>query len=183
MPSAGPLRTRVPARGSLAGVTPLAGQGPAAGLSPGLCQPMRHWDRSPVILSSLSPAPWKERAGPFLSSALARGRIRAGQWWDKPVFLHLIFCLLFWMPRFESVPNEAKINFLRRCHKYSTYWEGSECAAFYSCLRKPCGVLYLAFYFPCAAVALSLDKAALLVPLSATQIPACQIPRIWELAR
>lgn len=59
--------------------------------SPGLCQPMRRWDRSAVALSSRRPAPRKERAGPFLSSALARGRIRAGRWRDTPLFLHLSF--------------------------------------------------------------------------------------------
>lgn len=170
--STGPLRTR----GSLANVT--AGQaGAGTGLPPGSASPCRVGTRP----CSPNAAPSKERADPFPSSTLARSRIRAGQWRDSPLLLHLIFCLLFWTPRFEPVPNEAKINFLSRCHKYSTWEEG---AVLTVTAVSESHVLYLAFHFPCAAAASSSDssdKALCCSPDPCSRIP--RIPRIRVLVR
>lgn len=60
----------------------------------------------------------------------------------QPLYLHLIFRLLFWTPHFESVPNEAKINCLRRCHKYSTYWKGVNVQPF-TAVFESCAVFYI----------------------------------------
>lgn len=163
MPRAGPLRTRIPGQGSWP-VSHQGQAGAAAGLPRG------------------SPSPWA--LGPWPNRAqVPHGRIkwvpfchRLGA--EPGLVLHLISCLLFWMPRFECAPNDTKINFLGRCHKRSAYWEGSERAACYSCLRELCGVLYLALCFPCAAAVPCLDKAA-----SLTLLAAQPIPGIGELER
>lgn len=154
-------------------MSPLAKQGLALGFPRAL--PARAASgRVPVALSSRNPAPRKKPADPFPSSALADSRIRAGQWWDSP--LHLMFCLLFWTPRFEPVPNEAKINFLTRCHKYST-WEGGTVLPVTAVSECRMG-LYLALYFPCTAAASSSDKAVCCSP-----DPCSRIPRIRMLVR
>lgn len=159
----GPLRTR----GSLANVA--AGQtGAGTGLPPG--------SASPCSVGTCRCGAQFPECRSFPSSPLARSRLRAGQWRDSPLLLHLIFCLLFWTPRFEPVPNEAKFNFLSRCHKYST-WEGGTVLPV-GAESESRGGLYLAFYFPCAAAASSSDKAVCRSP-----DPCSRIPRIRMLLR